>query len=315
MIKDCIHGFISIPHICMQFMDTPEFQRLRDIKQLGVTHYVYPTAVHTRFEHCLGVMHLAGKAVAALIDNGVVITTREKHLVQLAGLLHDTGHVALSHLLDTIVTEKAHTASHEKRSVQILKCINKRVKILNEREEAMVAKMILGESYLEDCPFLFEIVNNKIHGIDVDRLDYLQRDAYYTGFPGFNSSYLIKTMRVQDRHLTFAEKARYEIQALYETRRRMFIQVYRHKTTLRIERLFREMIESSGIVDEILDRTDTDWKAIDDTYVMTILKRSPLFVALYERSWDKSPINNPLEHCTNISREDIDHKLSNISFV
>src|SRR3989344_291322 len=119
IIKDAIYGFIHVNQLCKVFLDTPEFERLRRIKQLGLAHFVYPSATHTRFEHCLGVMHLAGKVADKLSE---YVTEREKELLQLAGLLHDVGHVAFSHLVDYTIEEEqvgTNQKTHEERSVRI----------------------------------------------------------------------------------------------------------------------------------------------------------------------------------------------------
>jgi HD superfamily phosphohydrolase len=139
IIKDCIYGFIELPDLCREFIDTPEFKRLHRIKQLGLAYTVYPSAVHTRFEHCLGVMHLTGKVIEQICDN---VDIRTKELIQLGGLLHDVGHVASSHLFDYILEEEnklpEHLQTHEERSILILKKINERKKLLTEREEEII---------------------------------------------------------------------------------------------------------------------------------------------------------------------------------
>src|SRR3989344_7627502 len=162
IIKDCIYRFITVPELCEKFINTVEFQRLRHIKQLGLSFYVCPGAVHTRFEHCVGVMHLAGKVVDKLriAEKSAVISEREKELVQLAGVLHDVGHVAFSHLFDYILKEEKEEkdkiipelSTHEMRSVLILNRINSRLKLLSPKEEESVGKMILGLDEKEEKP-------------------------------------------------------------------------------------------------------------------------------------------------------------------
>src|SRR3990167_4585437 len=174
LIKDCIYRLINVPEVCLKFIDTFEFQRLRHIKQLGFVHYVYPSAVHTRFEHSLGVMHLSGVMVDILdstsgissdLRQSVEITPREKDMVQVAGLLHDVGHVGGSHFIDYILAENG-MEEHEERSIKILKRINDRVKVFSLEEIDTIAHMIRGEVQVGHKPFLFEIVSNSLTGLD-----------------------------------------------------------------------------------------------------------------------------------------------------
>ena len=221
IIKDCIYRFIQVSDLCKKFIDTPEFQRLRNIKQLGLVHFVYPPAVHTRLEHSLGVMHLAKVVVDELRQHGQKITDREKDMVQLAGLLHDVGHIAFSHLFDYMLEENNIHFLHEERSIVLLKKINKRLQLLSEKEVKMISNMINGFIPKDEKKhFLYEIINNKTFGIDVDRLDYLQRDSYHTGMPSFQPDYLIRCLRVVDGRLAVLEKAKPEVEMLYETRKR-----------------------------------------------------------------------------------------------
>jgi len=308
-IKDCIYQFIEIPELCKAFADTFEFQRLRYIKQLGFVSFVYPSAVHTRLEHSFGVMHLAGRMVDALRATAN-ISDREKELVQLAGMLHDTGHIAFSHLFDYILTEQGEEG-HEERSVKVLRIINSRLQLLSNREEDMVAKMILGNSENEEKEFLYEIVSNSLCGIDVDRLDYLQRDAYHTGIPGFQPDYLLRCARVVDNHICFLHKAFTEVQLLYETRKRMFLLVYRHKTVMRIERVIRQIVKD---LDIFHNWSANSWLGFDDVECISQLRRSPLFQTLYTRSWAHSEVDDMYRHCTCIYSEQIDEQLEKVLF-
>lgn len=312
IVKDCIYRFIEISPLCKRFLDTHRFQRLRDIKQLGFAHLVYPSAVHTRLEHSLGVMHLSGELIDVLSKSGVSISEREKSLVQLAGLMHDSGHIAFSHLFDYILKEKGYDDDHEQRSVKLLTSINEEVKELTPHELQMVSKMIMGDTSSETRPFLFEIVHNKICGLDVDRFDYLQRDAYHTGIPGFQPDYLIKCARVQDGHLVFLQKAKAEIQFLYEARSRMFKLVYRHKAVMRIERVIRQIIDEIGLFD---DWEHKNWEEMDDIEVMWQMRKSQLYNQIYSREWNKTPIFDPHKHCTVLKSKEIEDELKKVIFV
>lgn len=313
IVKDCIYNFIDISQCCIKFVDTPEFQRLRYIKQLGFVHLVYPSAVHSRLEHSLGVMHLAGKMIDILRENGADITDREKELVQIAGLFHDTGHVASSHLLDYILQENGLETHHELRSIEMLKCANIRLDYpLTGQECADVANMIQGITKTQKKPFLYEIIHNTSCGLDVDRFDYLQRDAYHTGIPGFQNQYLINCARIKNNRLSFLSKSKEEIELLYQTRRRMFRLVYRHKTVMRVERVIRNII----IKMELVEKWKTiNWKDFDDCELLYNLKLYPEFKDIMTRTWDKSPVDDSFKHCTTLTIEEIKTQLENVVFI
>ena len=281
MVKDAVYRYIRLPPMCRAFCDTPEFQRLRDIKQLGIVYMVYPSAVHTRFEHSLGVMHLAGVVVDSLRSTGVSVSDREKQLVQLAGMLHDAGHIAWSHTLDSLLCATGY-AAHESRSIQILSKLNRRLGLLSTTEEAMVARMIVGEPVGGDRCFLYEIVASPV-GLDVDRFDYLQRDAYHTALTGFQPDYIISCMRVLDGHIVVEEKARLEVEDMYRTRARMYRQLYRHPSVLRAEATLVNHVLLPGFLEWVY----ANWEKLDDVMLVWHLRQSPAYFRLYDRQWDE----------------------------
>jgi HD superfamily phosphohydrolase len=314
IIKDCIYRFVKVSPLCEAFVNTPEFQRLRQIKQLGLAYYVYPSAVHTRFEHCLGVMHLAGRVIDVL-RRDEVITDREKDLVQLAGLLHDVGHVAFSHMMDDLLTEQEHKlASHEDRSVMLVTKINDRLRLLSPSEEFAVARMIHGE-ILDDeqKPFLYEIVCNQAYGLDVDKLDYLQRDSYHTGMPSFQPDYLIECLHVKNGRLVVKKKGRSEIELMYDARKRLLLLVCRHRAVMIVEKFIREAIQKLELTEcfdtkEWLGLTDASAQYLMDAHCSEIMER------IYTRDWDGVNGGNKLDHISNVSREDIDAVIKTISW-
>lgn len=313
-IKDCIYGFIEIPPELKLFVDSPEFQRLRHIKQLGIAHYVYPSAIHTRFEHCLGVMYIAGRFIDTLVNSGTKITPREKLMVQCAGLFHDIGHVAFSHLLDYMLEENKIDCCHEDRSVKLLKKVCERVGFFTVEEIEGIANMIQGNYSQYKKKFLYEIISNSTTGLDVDRFDYLQRDAYHTGLPGFQSGYLLKCVRVKDNRLVFLRKAKEEIDILYTTRRRMFTLVYRHKVIMKIEKVLREIINKLGIITEW---KNIDWINLDDVELMYHIKKNSLYKEkILPRLWDKNTdVCDIFQHCTSLTETEINRKKKNIIYI
>lgn len=241
IVKDCIYGHIKIPEICVKYLDIPEFQRLRRIKQLGNVSKVYPSATHTRFEHSLGVMHLAGE----MCDH-LQISEPQKHLIQLAGLYHDVGHLPYSHLFDKIL-EKACIEGvnphHESRSIETFKKVSERLAILSQQDIEFVCACILGY-YLPEYPkYLFEIISSSI---DVDKLDYLCRDAYHTGMPSFQAKYIILNSRLitqnNETSIGYRKKAYEDIKYLFETRNRMHELVYQHPVSLEHDTIYMKMV-------------------------------------------------------------------------
>src|SRR3990167_1177821 len=299
LIKYCVYRFIEIPVLCSSFMDTSIFQRLRRIKQLGLSHYVYPSAVHTRFEHSLGVMHLSGEVIERL-RKYKKISQREKILVQLAGMLHDVGHLAFSHLFDLILERisviSPSLKSHENRSLFFVREMNSELNLLTEKEENMVCSMIKGDIYESDRAFLYEIVCNARNGLDVDKMDYIQRDAYHTGLPGFQPDYIIRNLVLtKDNHIAVKKKAKQDVDDLYLTRKRMFTNVYYHKVNLKIEKIYVCLIGKEKFLQELQKMPITDW----DDYAVEILLRQ-LFPAEMEVI-DKRKLEHSCNECENFS--------------
>lgn len=314
IIKDAIYGFIHVSPLCREFMDTSEFERLRRIRQLGLAYFVYPAAVHTRFEHCLGVMHLAGKVADKLSK---YVSPREKELLMLAGLLHDVGHVAFSHLTDYILEEKdlnKDLAHHEDRSVFILKKINKEKKLLTPREVEMVAKMIKGETNGETKPFLFEIVNNKAFGVDVDRLDYLQRDMYHTGSPCFQADYIMECISVSDNCLAMRRKSHPEIEMMYESRKRLLLLICRHKTVMKVEKIMREAVAALKITGQWFEE---NWLKLDDYRIHCMMEDTcpELLEKIYTRDWPHVNPEKRLQHIKYVDQDDINEQISRVRWV
>lgn len=322
-IRDPIYGYVTVPPLCAAFMNQPEFQRLRFIQQLGLVQFVYPSAVHTRFEHSLGVMHMTGLMVDHLRDNGVEILDRWKHLAQLAGLMHDTGHLALSHFTDEIIKARG-GMDHETRSISILRTINDRLHLLQSAEFDAVCTMISDSGHEQQQhtrfmpPFMYELVSNDVCGIDADRLDYLQRDAHHTGNPGYKPTYLLLCLTVNsDCHLAFKEKGREEVRGMFETRRRMYATVYRHPTVVKIEALVAQGIHK-------LDHLFADNKLLEltDAVLWSEMLRLPEGHAICARDWNAiasntiaATNNDTSVHGVEKMGVDIDAQMARVPFV
>lgn len=288
LIKDCLYGHVALPALCVAFMDTPEFQRLRRIRQLGVAHYAFPGANHNRFEHCIGASILAGRFVNQLqtyvqsqqlpipYSTEKLFNPRTKDLIQLAALYHDIGHSAYSHLFDTFLGKEEineeipdiyKLKDHEDRSIYFLLQVNARLQLLTKEEEEFIAHCIIGEPQDGEPSYLYEIVAGYI---DVDRMDYLNRDAYHCGMPGFQVDYIILNAGISnDGHIAFRKKIKGVIKHMFDTRKRMFKIVYHHHTVLKISKMYLCMIKR--VWPKILSLGEM----IDDYNVDTLLRSLP----------------------------------------
>ena len=227
IINDPVFGFIKIPRgLLYDLVCHPVVQRLTRIRQLGLSSVVYPGAQHTRFQHSVGAFHLMSEAIRELTAKGNFIFDSEAEAVEAAILLHDVGHGPFSHVLeDTIVRGIA----HEEISLMLMERINREV-----NGQLTLAIRIFQDQYPKR--FLHQLVSGQL---DMDRLDYLRRDSFYTGVSEGNigSARIIKMLDVQDDRLVVESKGIYSIENFLTARRLMYWQVYLHKTSVACERL------------------------------------------------------------------------------
>ncbi|NDW11683.1 HD domain-containing protein [Bacteroides sp. 214] len=227
IINDPVFGFINIPEgVIYTIVQHPLFERLTRIKQMGITSVVYPGAQHTRFQHSLGAFYLVSEAITHLRAKGNEITSAEAEAVQIAILLHDVGHSALSHVLEDILIDGIR---HEEISLMIMEQINQE---LNGRLD--LAIRIFTDNYPKK--FLHQLVSGQL---DMDRLDYLRRDSFYTGVSEGNigSARIIKMLDVKDDQLVVESKGIYSIENFLTARRLMYWQVYLHKTSVSYQQM------------------------------------------------------------------------------
>lgn len=233
IINDPVYGFITIPtELIFDLINEPVFQRLRRIKQLGLTEYVYPGAHHTRFHHALGAMHLMKSALDNLREKGHHIWDLEYEAACVAILLHDVGHGPMSHALEHTMLKNV---PHEKISLTIMELLNQKF----DGALRLAIDMFKNEYHR---PFFYQLISSQL---DIDRLDYLQRDCYFTGVSEgtIGSERIIKMLDVVDNQLVVEEKGIYSIENFLNARRLMYWQVYLHKTAVGAEQLLILIIQ------------------------------------------------------------------------
>jgi HD superfamily phosphohydrolase len=232
IINDPVYGFITIPsELLFDVISHPWFQRLRHIKQLGLTDFVYPGAQHTRFQHALGAMHLMKQALDNLRSKGIEISDDEHEAAIIAVLLHDIGHGPLSHTLEHTLL---HSIKHESLSYLFMQRLNKEFNgALN------IALKIFQNTYKRK--FFHQLVSSQL---DIDRLDYLKRDCFFAGVMEgtIGVDRIISMLTVHNDQLVVEEKGILSIENFLNARRLMYWQVYLHKTTVSAERMMVNVI-------------------------------------------------------------------------
>jgi uncharacterized protein len=227
ILNDPIYGFVTLPgNLISELINHPYFQRLRRIKQLGMTNLVYPGALHTRFHHAIGAMHLMTEAIDVLRSKDIDISAEEAEAVTIAILLHDIGHGPFSHALEHSI---ARNISHEDFSALLMGRLNKQFE-----GKLSLAIKIFNNQYRKK--FLHQLVSSQL---DMDRLDYLKRDSFFTGVSEgvISSERIIKMLNVKNDELVVEEKGIYSIEKFIIARRLMYWQVYLHKTVVAAENM------------------------------------------------------------------------------
>ncbi|KAJ6321364.1 hypothetical protein OIU77_011447 [Salix suchowensis] len=285
-VRDNVHGNIYLDPLSLKFVDTEEFQRLRDLKQLGLTYMVYPGAVHSRFEHSLGVFSLAGEAVhriKAQQGSELGIDNLDIQTVKLAGLLHDVGHGPFSHMFEH---EFLHRISHgikwrhEDMSVRMIDHIvdfhhiDIDAECLKKAKEMVIASTEhVSHRSVNEKHFLYDIVANGRNGIDVDKFDYIVRDSRACGLGcSFQIERLMDSMRVMGDEICYRDKDYLTIFKLFSSRADLHRTVYTHAKVKAIELMFVDSLIKADdylqISSKIQDPAEF-WK-IDDSILKTI---------------------------------------------
>ena len=233
IFNDPIYGFITIPNsLIYDLIQHPYFQRLRRISQMGMSYLVYPGAHHTRFHHALGCMHIMQKAVQTLQFKGVLISEEEENALYIAILLHDIGHGPYSHAMEHSIVEEVH---HEQLSLLFMEQLNKEF----DGKLALAIQVFKGEYHRK---FMLQLISSQL---DMDRMDYLKRDSFYSGVAegNINSERLIQMMNVQEDVLVIEEKGIYSVEKFLVARRLMYWQAYLHKTSVVAELILTKILK------------------------------------------------------------------------
>jgi uncharacterized protein len=232
IINDPVYGLITIPTaLLFDIISHPIFQRLRRIKQMGLSEYVYPGALHTRFHHAIGAMHLMGLALETLQSKGISISEKEKEAALIAILLHDVGHGPFSHVLEFTLFDGIH---HEEISLKLMEVLNQHF----DNQLELAIEMFKGNY---ERPFFHQLISSQL---DIDRLDYLKRDSYYTGVAEgtVGVDRIIKMLHVIDNQIVVEYKGLLSIENFLNARRLMYWQVYLHKTGIVTEIMLKKII-------------------------------------------------------------------------
>ncbi len=245
ILNDPVYGFVTVPYgIIYELIEHPYFQRLRRIKQVSLTHYVYPGALHTRFHHALGAFHLMQQAIEVLLGKDVDITPEEAEAAGIAILLHDIGHGPFSHTLEHTLIQ----VHHEELSLLFMERLNE----LFDGRLSMAIRI-----FKDDYPkrFLHQLVSSQL---DMDRMDYLNRDSYFTGVSEGVISYdrIIKMLAVHEGELVVEEKGLYSIEKFLIARRLMYWQVYLHKTAVSAEQM---LVNTLRRAKDLVEQGQTVW--------------------------------------------------------
>ena len=255
---DDIYGMIPLDTRLFKFIDTPHFQRLRYIKQLGASYLCFPTANHTRFCHSIGTSYLAGELYDKLYDPTLDLRPVDKLLIQTAGLLHDLGHGPFSHAFEHSILPKMlgnHEWNHEAQGLRLIDHLieSEEIDLFDTHQTRRLRQILTGEIPSE-FKWMNQIISNSDFGIDVDRIDYLVRDAYNVGSKcGFDFTVLSSHVNIVNGNIAFHIKRQPELLNFFQTRYTMYNQIYNHPITKSIEYMLVDAILDSEPILKIRD--------------------------------------------------------------
>ncbi|EGG41630.1 metal dependent phosphohydrolase [Candidatus Nitrosarchaeum limnium SFB1] len=290
-IVDPIHDFIRVYDHELNIIDTPIFQRLRRIRQLSGAHLTYPAAQHTRFEHSLGVMHIASQAGQALNEKGI-LKSDDIEILRLAGLLHDIGHGPFSHLFEEVIQQKKF--SHEDFGKEIiLKSEIGDSLSKNGYDKKLVTKIAFGDSKSQ---FMNEIISG---ALSADMMDYLLRDGYFTGaeHAQIDHKRITQSLDVHKKKLALEKSALYSFESMMHSRYQMFKAVYFHKTVRAAEVMLLEALRLSSDEFGFTSFNINEYVKLTDEYVLSTLISSKTSKLKRARQFAEDYQNRKLLKC------------------
>lgn len=314
-IYDSIHEYINLDPIIKKIIDTPIFQRLRNIHQTGILYLVFPTATHSRFEHSIGTYHLATLMITniAKIQPELKISDELILLVGIAGLCHDLGHLVFSHLFDDIFLPNlpnykslGNLVHHENRSIHLLKELVKKYNINLNEEQLMVISDLINPKHANYSKWndkykvgewIFQIISNPVNSIDVDKFDYLVRDTKAVGLKfSFNYSRIINDARVINNNICYSSQCSEDIYQMFFIRYRMHRTFYNHKAVKSIEILITKLLfelENEYKISEYINDTDKMLTLVD-SYILNHQQKNikKIMDDIYERKIPKMIYQN-----------------------
>lgn len=323
ILNDPIYGFITIPSTLLyDLIEHPYFQRLRRIKQMGLSSLVYPGAEHTRFHHALGCMHMMQKAVQVLRFKNVEISKQEEEALYIAILLHDIGHGPFSHAMENSIVENV---QHEEISLLFMNALNEEF----EGKLSLAIEIFKGNYHRK---FLIQLISSQM---DMDRMDYLKRDSFYSGVAegNINSERLIQMINVHNDLLVVEEKGIYSVEKFLVARRLMYWQCYLHKTSVGAELLLSKILkrakelitqgkdlpasdalkyflQNSVSKEDFNDKALNNFALLDDADIFIALKNWQFYSDNVLSLLSSAIINRKLFHVTLVSKEEFDSKLN-----
>ncbi|KAI8140339.1 HD phosphohydrolase domain-containing protein [Fennellomyces sp. T-0311] len=300
VLNDDVHGHVKLDLYTFDMIDTVQFQRLRDLKQLGASYFIFTGGSHNRFEHSIGVSHLAGVLIERFQRDQpeLRITNNEVKCVKLAGLCHDLGHGPYSHVFDNQVMPRARPGldwSHEQASEMMLEYLIDDNNVDIERDEVNLIKDLIAgtprskSQYDERC-FLFDIVANKRNSVDVDKFDYIERDAQNLGLrTSYDTKRLLMYSRVVNNEICYHHKEVYNLYEMFHTRYSLFKRIYTHRVAEAVELMLTDAMIYAGITsavnnpEEYLHLTDDILRVIERSKANELAKSRSIMKRLRTR--------------------------------
>jgi HD superfamily phosphohydrolase len=287
-IYDSLYGYIEIEDYLLNIIDTKEFQRLRDIKQLGGASYVFPSAIHTRFEHSIGVSYLSGIFIKKIQINQpeLNISPDDIRHIKIAGLIHDLGHACYSHFFDNYFLNDIDNPlkHHEERSIYLLTNMNLKYNLgLTSTDIEEIRKIIISQ---DTYGYKYQIVANEKSGFDTDKLDYINRDCHHLGLPyKYDYTRILNDIKVIDDEICFPLKQLSNVYELFELRYKLHQQIYQHPVISCVEMMILDIFKNSEINNNKQEYlTDIDkFIALTDDYLNYIYhtSKNPIIINIY----------------------------------